>query len=30
MCELTCWAALLAGSGSLLATHQRVRILPFR
>ena len=27
---LTCWAALVAGSGSLQATSQRVRALPFR
>ena len=28
--ELTCWAALVAGSGSMQTTHQRVRTLPFR
>ena len=28
--ELTCWAALAAGSGSLQTTSQRVRTLPFR
>lgn len=28
--ELTCWSTLVAGSGSLQATMQRTRALPFR
>ena len=28
--ELTCWASLVAGSGSLQTTSQRLRTLPFR
>ena len=28
--ELTCWASLVAGSGSLQTTMQRTRALPFR